>query len=83
MLTLVFLLLGMNDADALQSKETSADKPKVVCRYEKDLSSRIVRRKICQTADERRSEEEAIRRAMGGGRASDGGANNGGIVRNP
>lgn len=83
MLTLAFLLLVADDATALQAKESPADKPKLICRYEKELSSRIVRRKICQTADERRAEEEAIRRTMGGFRSNDGSANSGGIIRNP
>ncbi|MDZ3830782.1 MAG: hypothetical protein U0S50_03055 [Sphingopyxis sp.] len=63
MITSLALILAASSATGTEQNE--GEKPKLICRYEKDLSSRIVRKKVCLTPEQRRARTEATREMMG------------------
>ena len=59
---LALLLLGASAATADTSPE--GEKPKLTCHYEKTLDSRITRRKVCLTAEQRKQRDDEARESM-------------------
>lgn len=65
MLTLLFLAAAATAAGGSDGAAETAEKPKkLMCRYESDVSSRITRKKVCLTAEQRRERDEENRRTM-------------------
>ena len=59
---LALLLLGA--APATADTQPEGEKTKLTCHYEKELASRITRRKVCLTAEQRKQRDEETRESM-------------------
>ena len=64
MLTLLFLAAAAAGAAPDGTSETAEKPKKLMCRYESDVSSRITRRKVCLTEEQRRERDAENRRTM-------------------
>jgi len=65
MLHVILLSAAAASGTPADATDEAAEKPKkVTCRYEGDISSRITRKKICLTEDQRRERERDNRRTM-------------------